>query len=80
MIEHDKNNRPRKIVIPVSTQDEILRYQLGILGILSKIEVGKCTPDLKEDVKATYDLLKHMQTEDNLEQLVEAGKLRQSAM
>ncbi|MBT1697898.1 hypothetical protein KK083_13480 [Fulvivirgaceae bacterium PWU4] len=80
MIEHDKNNRPRKIIIPVSTQDDILRYQLGILGILSKIEVGKCTPSLREDVKATYDLLKHMQAEDNIEQLVAVGKLRQSAM
>lgn len=80
MIEHDKKNRPRKIVIPVSSQDDILRYQLGILGILGKIEVGKCTPRLKEDVKAAYDLLKHMQVEDTLEQLVAAGKLRQDVM
>lgn len=77
MIEFNTTtNTPRKIIIPVSSEKEVLRYQQGLLGILSTIELKSIGPVLREDVKAVYNLLNHIQCADKPEQLLEAGRTR----
>lgn len=60
MIEYDSSKNPKKIVIPVSGAEDVQKYQKGILGILSKIEIDQCKPGFKEDLKAVYELLSHL--------------------
>ncbi|MBT1700281.1 hypothetical protein KK083_25565 [Fulvivirgaceae bacterium PWU4] len=75
MIKYNKANNPSKIVIPVSSPEEVLRYQQGIAGVLATIELRSITPALKEDIKVVYNLLDHMQCKDNLKQLLEAANI-----
>jgi hypothetical protein len=75
MIEYDTTNTPCKIVIPVSSPKEILRYQQGVLGILSKIGPRTIDLALKEDIKTVYNLLDHLHCKDNLEQLLKEANI-----
>lgn len=59
MIEEDKNTGFR-IVIPISDMEELSKYQNGLMGVLSKVEVGNCNPQLKENLKCVYELLSHL--------------------
>jgi hypothetical protein len=79
MIEYNNTNNTCKIVIPVSDVQEILRYQRGVLGLLRKIELDTCGPTLKDDVKAVFELLGHMLSADNMQQLEELKKLRRGS-
>jgi hypothetical protein len=77
MIEYNGAKRPCKIVIPVSGQHDLLRYQRGVLGILGEVELCECDPALKEDVKAVFNLLSHMVSGNNtLLKLSKADKRR----
>jgi hypothetical protein len=49
------------IVIHIRGDEQLLRYEQGIRGILRKIEVGKCEPELIENIKAVYELLAQLQ-------------------
>lgn len=42
--------------------DELLEYQHALLNLLSKVAVGYCENEQKEDVKSVYKLLNHIQT------------------
>jgi hypothetical protein len=79
MIEYDSANSPRKIIIPISDPQEIYRYQRGVLGLLAKVEIGSCGSALNQDLKAVYALLQHMLSNDNLEQFIEADKVRRNS-
>lgn len=48
------------ITIPVSGLEELGQYQRAIINQLSKIEIGDCNPQVKEDVKALFKLLSHL--------------------
>lgn len=74
MIEYNSAKRPCRIIIPISGQQDILRYQRGMLGILGKIELCGCEPSLTQDVKAVFHLLSHMVSANTLEQLNKTAK------
>lgn len=46
--------------IPVGGIEKLMWYQQGIRGVLSKIEVGNCDPELMENIKAVYELLSQL--------------------
>lgn len=50
------SNKPT-IFIPVAGLEKLLWYQDGISGLLGRIEIGNCDPELKENIKAVYELL-----------------------
>lgn len=75
MIEYNSAKRPCKIVIPISGQHDLLRYQRGVLGILGEVELCDCEPGLKEDVKAVFNLLSHMVSGNN--SLLELSRTKQ---
>lgn len=52
-----------KIIIPNAGIKELYRYQKGILSILNKIQIENCEASFKEDLKAVYELLNHIQVE-----------------
>lgn len=60
MVQFEGKNSQLKIIIPISSMDELTRYQKGIMGLLNKIEVGNCDPVLKENLKSVYELLSHL--------------------
>jgi hypothetical protein len=76
MIEYDSPNNPGKIIIPISGLQEILRYQLSILGILGNIDLLTCGPDMRAHVKAAFELLNHMQCTEGLQKLMETDEVR----
>lgn len=60
MREFDKKSTRNNVFIPVEDSDKLRWYTDGIRGLLRKIEVGNCDDELKESIKAVYDLLSHM--------------------
>lgn len=63
MVEFEETTSTLKIIIPVSSMDEVEKYHKGLLGILRKIEIDNCDPALKENLKSVYELLSHITTE-----------------
>ncbi len=61
MAEGNNNSKEKLITIPVMGIEKLTSYERGIRGILKKIEVGKCEPELMENVKAVYELLTQLQ-------------------
>lgn len=61
MAERNTNGREKLITIPVMGIEKLMSYERGIRGILGKIEVGKCEPELMEHVKSVYELLAQLQ-------------------
>lgn len=59
MIEEVKNSGFR-IVIPISDMEELANYQNGLMGVLSKVEVDNCNPQLQENLNYVYELLSHL--------------------
>lgn len=49
-----------KIIIPISDSEELFRYQRGLINLLSKVEIGDCNPEVRDDVKSVYRLLSHL--------------------
>lgn len=64
MVEEGKNLGFR-IVIPVLDLEELAKYQKGLMGVLNKVEVGNCDPELKENLKYVYELLSHLVPDKN---------------
>jgi hypothetical protein len=57
MVEGNDISKEKLITIPVVGIEKLRSYERGIRGILKKIEVGKCEPELMENVKSVYELL-----------------------
>ena len=66
MIETEKNPNQLILKISLSGHEELHNYQKGIRGLLRRIEITNCDPDLKENIKAVYQLLSHLQPEPSL--------------
>lgn len=60
MNSDNPQNRKSKIVIPISSAEELSKYQKGLLSVLSRIKIDKLDPGFKEDLKAVYALLSHL--------------------
>lgn len=61
MTESNIDRKEKLITIPVIGIEKLVSYERGIRGILGKIEVGKCEPELMEHVKSVYELLEQLQ-------------------
>ncbi len=57
MIEYVNDRREIRITIPNAKIDQVPRYYHGLRGILGKIEIGNCEPELMENLKVVFDLL-----------------------
>jgi hypothetical protein len=66
MIEIEINRTQLLIEIPIKNIDELTRYQEGIMGLLRRIEVGDCDPELKENIKIIYGLLMQLHLNERL--------------
>jgi hypothetical protein len=54
------------IVIPDAGVQDLRRFRKGLLSILSKITIENCDSEFKENLKAVYELLSHLQIEEFL--------------
>jgi hypothetical protein len=63
MVKFEETTSTLKIIIPVSSMDEVEKYHKGLLGILRKIEVDNCDPTFRENLKSVYELLSHITTD-----------------
>lgn len=61
MSRFESSNKQLVLSIRISDRTEIVKYQEGLMGLLRKIEIGNCDPELKENIKAVYELLSHFQ-------------------
>jgi len=66
MLVHDHFKKQLKVEFEISTIEELHSYEKGIRGILRKIEIANCDEELKENLKAVYELLSHLQPEPSL--------------
>lgn len=57
---HDPKSMQR-IVIRISNQHELAKYQKGLMGLLHRIPVQECDLELAENLKSVYDLLTILQ-------------------
>lgn len=46
-----------RIVIRISDQHDLAKYQKGLMGLLHRISVQECDLELAENLKSVYDLL-----------------------
>jgi hypothetical protein len=60
------NNEELRISIPISGIETLTNYQTGLLGLLRRIEIGNCDPELKEHIKAVYELLTQLRLNEDL--------------
>jgi len=51
--DHEKN----KVWIPISSMDDIERYQKSLISVLDKVEIDDCNPEFREDLATVYRLL-----------------------
>lgn len=52
-----------RMVIPISSEDELTNYRRGIMALLRKVEIDDCDSELIENLKSVYDLLSRFQVE-----------------
>lgn len=43
--------------IPVSSIEDIARYQKSLISVLDKVEIDDCNPEFREDLATVYKLL-----------------------
>jgi hypothetical protein len=55
-----------KLSLPLKNIETLLAYQQGIRGILRKVEIANCDDEMKENLKAVYELLYQLQLPENL--------------
>lgn len=61
MGDGNTNENQTLFEIPVKGIEKLASYERGIRGILKKIEVSNCDPELMENVKSMYELLGQLQ-------------------
>jgi hypothetical protein len=79
MIEFNTDKKQLRICIPVSNLKAIDKYHTSIINMLDKIEIDDCNPALRENLNAIYELLSHLQPDEDFlsqykELLKEGGK------
>lgn len=52
------------IVIPSADLQDLRRFRKGLLSLLSKVKIENCDAELKENLKAVFELLSHLQIDD----------------
>jgi hypothetical protein len=52
-----------RMVIPISSEDELTNYRKGIMALLRKVEIDDCDSELIENLKSVYDLLSRFRVE-----------------
>lgn len=55
-----KGNNDHEITnvrIPVSSMEDIERYQKSLIRVLDKVEIDDCNPEFREDLATVYRLL-----------------------
>jgi hypothetical protein len=65
MIEFNTDQKQLRICIPVSNLRVIYKYHQSIINLLDKIEIDDCNPELRENLNAIYDLLSHLQPDED---------------
>lgn len=58
MIKREQNKL--RVEIPISSVDELVRYQRGLLHVLKRIHIDECDVEFKNDLAAVYELLSHI--------------------
>lgn len=58
--------RADRHVTPNASIEDVSRFRRGVLSILSKIKIESFDEKFKEDVKAVYELLSHLQLDDQV--------------
>ena len=61
MVVCDNNENQLKIIIPGANKTDLLRYREGLLSILQKVTIDNCDPNFREQLKAVYEILGHME-------------------
>lgn len=59
------NDSEMEITIPINGMDKLIQYEQGIRGLLRKVEVGNCDPELLENIKLVYELLSQLKLKRN---------------
>jgi hypothetical protein len=66
MVVYDHLKKQLRVEIGISNIEELHSYQKGIRGVLRQIEIASCDEELRENLKAVYQLLSHLQPEHAL--------------
>ncbi|HEY3404714.1 MAG TPA: hypothetical protein VGK59_15095 [Ohtaekwangia sp.] len=61
MVIYNSQKNQLVLTIPDAGFKEMDRYYKSIIQLLSKIEIENCDPEFKENLKAVYELLMHLQ-------------------
>lgn len=61
MVIFDANKNLLKIIIPGADETDLLRYREGLLSILQKVTIDNCDLNFREQLKAVYEILGHME-------------------
>lgn len=57
MIIYNDTIRQLEFVIPNRGPDDLQRYRKGLLRVLAEINIENCTSEMKDDLKAVYEIL-----------------------
>lgn len=52
-------------LLKVPDKKKLMRYQQGIRGLLQRIQVDSCDSELKENLKAVYELLQNLRANED---------------
>lgn len=74
MVEYNHLSNSLKITIPNSGLLQLATYRRSILCLLSKLEIDNCDSEQKENIKAIYGLLSHLESESKSIPLKELDK------
>lgn len=62
MVIYNDSANQLEIIIPGADESDLLRYRDGLLSILQEVIIENCDPDLRENLKAVYEILDHLKS------------------
>lgn len=54
------------VTLPNRNPNDLSDYRRSILALLARVEIENCSSEIKSDLKLIYDLLYHLQTEEEI--------------
>ncbi len=51
------NQETASVRIPISSMDDIIRFQKSLIRVLDRVEIDDCSPEFREDLATVYRLL-----------------------
>lgn len=67
MTTHNSQTNQLIVTIPGKDIKDLYTYRSSILGLLARVEIENCSPEIKVELKAIYELLLHLHTKEEME-------------